>query len=792
MASRGVIKVLIAAACSAAAVSAAEGPESLLELSLPQAAARRDGDHSPAHEGKRATVTGIVSAPATLILGYAHLGIHDGAGHGFTLEGSYDTLTAFKAGDLVRAAGVIRHRGGLPVLAVQRIEKTGEAAPMKPVFTRSSDLMSDRYLGLLVSTEGRVVESGANTGGEYLLIGDSSNPLKIFLPRSTRMGEPGLMRYERGDKVRVTGVSSQYCPIPPFNMMYQVVVSSADSVTLLERGWLIPPYAVALLAISVAAIIAVWWFRERRQSEQRSAMRALNKLGEEVLSAASPGDILAKLAAEAPALLRLTDVHLYIHRPAARSLERIAGRRVEAAHIPLDHPGHGLGSVAATCFRNRVLLSIPDTSRSALFRGVEEEELPRAVMFVPMLAQDEPMGVLALCHATKVRSFSQDEQFAAQHFGNQIATSLKLMEQRTIREQLFRSEKLAATGQLISGIADQLEAPLDAIMTLAGRVLTRAVDAETKSLLASIAAEARRASEIVSRLISFARAEKAEARPVEINSLLGNLIEFWAGKWKAAGIQVTNRLSPEPIYVLGFQGQLEQVFLNLFVHAEQAMANADHRQLYISTSLLARRVLIAVSYTGPESALRRDPFQDGHSADAGELGLGVCRGLIQSHSGEIRFVKGSGSTSRFEVELPVMPPRAPSGAVADASSRRWTVLVVEPDAAAQRQLLVALSAKGSRVIPLAQAEEAAALVERSHFDVVFCADSLGGASWLEFYERVRPRVGAFVLLTEGFEADIAKSFPDGEVFVVRKPVEGSRLDEVVGKIEAGAERRSAG
>jgi DNA-binding response OmpR family regulator len=118
------------------------------------------------------------------------------------------------------------------------------------------------------------------------------------------------------------------------------------------------------------------------------------------------------------------------------------------------------------------------------------------------------------------------------------------------------------------------------------------------------------------------------------------------------------------------------------------------------------------------------------------------------------------------------------------------VLVVEPDAAVQRQLLVALSAKGSRVIPIAQAEEAAALVERTRFDVVFCADSLGGASWVELYERVRPRVGAFVLLTEGFEAEMVQSFPDGEVLVLRKPVEGTRLDEVVVRIEAGAERKT--
>jgi signal transduction histidine kinase/CheY-like chemotaxis protein len=779
----GRVSAFLIAATALAASLRATAPQ---ELSLREAAARTGVEQVPLHEGKRAFVTGKVSAPAIQVLSYAHLGIHDGAGHGFTIEAPYDMLTAFQAGDLIRAEGVIRHRGGLPVLAAERIEKTGSAAPAPPAMTRASDLMSNRYLGLLVSTEGRVVEAGANTGGEYLLIGDSSNPLKIFLPRTTRLGDPGLMRYERGDKVRVTGLSSQYCPIPPFSQMYQVVVPSASSVVLVERSWLIPPYVVALLAVSLAGLFAVWWRRERRLSEQRHAMRALNKLSEEVLSAASPGDILAKLTAEAPALLRVTDVHLYIYRPAARTLERIAGRNLPGLDIPLDSPGEGLAAVAATSFRNRALLCIPDTSRSALFRGGPQQGVPRAVMLVPMLAQDEPMGVLALCHATKTRSFNQDEQAAAQHFGNQIATSLKLMEQRTIREQLFRSEKLAATGQLISGIVDQLEAPLEAIMTLAGRTLSRPADTETKRLLASIASEARRASEIVSRLMSFARTEKAEARPVEINSLLSSLMEFLAGKWKAAGIQVTDRLSAEPIHVLGFHGQLEQVFLNLFVHAEQAMANAEQRHLYISTSLLARRVLVAISYTGPESALRRDPFQELHASDAGELGLGVCRGIIQSHSGEIRFMRTSASTSRFEVELPVMPARAPAAASARPSSGRWTVLVVEPDAAAQRQLLVQLSAKGARVIPIAQAEEAATLVERVRFDVAFCTAHLSGANWLEFYERVRPHIGAFVLLTDGFEVDPAATFPGGDGYVLRKPIEESDLARVVAAIESWA------
>lgn len=759
-----------------------------VELTILQAAARQAPGGPPLHEGRLAIVSGIVSAPAIRILTYAHLGIHDGHGHGFTIEGSVEALRAFVAGDEIRAEGAIAHRAGLPVLQARKVVKTGHGTAAPPVRIRPADAVSSRYLGLLVTTEGRVVEAGANTGGEYLLIGDSANPLKIFLPLTTHSADGGLIRYENGDKVQVTGLASQYCPLPPFDRMYQVVVPSADAVVLLERGWLMPPYLVAILAVCVAVIFGFWWIRERKLSEQRLAMRALNQLGEEVLSASSPGDILDKLTAEVPALMRVTDVHLYIHRAATRSLERIAGRRVESANVPLDAPEGTLAGAVVASFRNRALLVVPDTSRSALFRASCGEPLPRAIMLVPMLAQNDPMGVLALCHAHSVRNFNQDEQASAQHFGNQIAVSLKLLEQRTMREQLFRSEKLAATGQLISGIVDQLEAPLDSIMTLAGRTLSRPADNETKRLLAAIASEARRASEIVSRLMSFARAEKVEAKPVEINSLLSNLMEFLAGKWKASGIQVTNRLSAEPIYVLGFQGQLEQVFLNLFVHAEQAMAGAEQRELYISTSLLARRVLIAISYTGPESALRRNPFADSHPGDAGELGLGVCRGIIQSHSGEMRFVRSSATTSRFEVELPVVPSQTAPAGSADRSSKRWTVLVLEPDQTVQRQLLVELSAKGSRVIPVSRAEDAVNLVERTRFDVFFCAAHLTGSNWLEIFERVRPHVNAFVLLTDGFDADLAGVFQTGDGHILRKPVDEAELGRLIAAIEARSEQ----
>jgi len=746
-------------------------------LSLEQAASRKPGDFSPAHDGQEATVSGVASAPSIRVLTYAHIGIHDRAGHGLTLDGPPDLLAAFEAGDVVEASGVVGQRGGLPVLFVSEIKKTGSAAAAPPVRVRWRDLNSFRYLGLLVTAEARITEVGENTGGDYLLIGDSSGPLKVFFPLAARSGAGAREIYSLGDKIQVTGISSQYCSIPPYDRMFEILAPTYQSVVLLERSWLVPPYAIVVVLLGVVLGLGLWWYRERHIARQRQATRALNALGEEILAALSPSDILEKLSGVVCDLMGVSDVHLYVSRPGSKALERIAGRNVEGAMIPLAEPEGAVANAAALCFRNRTMLAIPDTARSPLFRGSERKSDPRAAMFVPMLAQGEPLGVLALCHSTRVRAFNQDEQAAAQHFANQVATSLRLMEQRTMREQLFRSEKLAATGQLISGIVDELQAPLESVSAMAGRALARPAEPETKRELAAIASEARRAAEIVSRLLSFARAEKTEARPVEINSLLSSLIKFREREWAAHDMQVSNRLSLEPVRVLGSHGQLEQVFLNLLVHAEQSLASAEHRELFISTSLLARRVLVAISYSGTESGIHRDPFLDPSSPEAGALGLGVCRGIIQSHSGEIRFVRTSGSASRFEVELPVvqLEPRPGPDAAPERGAKQWTALIVEPDPNVQRQLLVHLSARGCRVVPAGPPEEAARMVDRMRFDIVFCSVRLSGMNWLEFFEHVRQRVGVFVLLTEGYDSDLARAFQTGDGHILRKPVDEKEL-----------------
>jgi CheY-like chemotaxis protein len=399
-----------------------------------------------------------------------------------------------------------------------------------------------------------------------------------------------------------------------------------------------------------------------------------------------------------------------------------------------------------------------------------------------MFAQSELMGAMEIHHSTRFHYFSQGEQAAMQHLANQIATALKLQEQHSMREQLFRSEKLAAAGQLISDVANELRTPLQSIAALATALLSRNGDAYHTEL-ESITTEATRASEIVSRLVSFANVEQAQAEPLDLNAILSGLLKFRAPEWKAKGVEIKSQLAVKRAIVLGSPGQIEQVLLNLLVDAEKSAAEAKDKTITVSTSLLAKRVLVEISYPLRSPDTRGDST-DGDHTGSGALGLGVCRGIIESHGGEFRVVRTSPAQARFDIELPVIEARQTGGAPELSEAiRQLTVLVVEPDAKVQRQLVQMLGNRGDRVVPVASAEEGLDIVDRLRFDMVICAVRLPNLNWVAFCERVRMRVGGFVLLTDAYNSDVGRAFRNSEGYVLTKPVDETNLHRICRAVE---------
>src|SRR5262249_32565007 len=137
--------------------------------------------------------------------------------------------------------------------------------------------------------------------------------------------------------------------------------------------------------------------------------------------------------------------------------------------------------------------------------------VPRTMLFLPLMVQGEPVGVLELARHDRVRPFTDDDQELAQHLANQAALAIRPFDQRSVQEQLFRTEKLAAVGRLISGVVNELRNPLSSIENLANTALDKSLSPNAQRELLSIATSAHKASDIVERLVSFAAAEQSEA-----------------------------------------------------------------------------------------------------------------------------------------------------------------------------------------------------------------------------------------------------------------------------------------
>jgi signal transduction histidine kinase/CheY-like chemotaxis protein len=753
------------------------------KLTLQQAGSRTGRDFVPTHEGEQVIVTGQISALPISITDSYYLPIQDDAHYGLLLKPSESQLQGLEPGDWVEVLGIIANRAGAPIMLPQTVRRLRHLPPPAPTLVAASDLESFRYMGVLVSSENTVTDEDHNAGGDSLLIGPRSQELYVFLPRARRDSGPQLSGFRRGDRIRITGIASQYCTLPPYDRYFEVLIPSPSSIAVLGRGWVIQPPFLLGAIILAGALALIWWFRERRMAGLRRQMRLLNSLGEQVIGATSSAEILRRLTLHLSALSNASGVGLYIHNRGSKVLEGIHTSSSAVNIVDPEAPASSVASGVAACFRSHTLLSIPDTRRSPHFRREESAASPRSVLFVPMFAQAELMGVLEIHHSNHFHYFSQSEQAAMQHLANQIATALKLQEQHSMREQLFRSEKLAAAGQLISDVANELRSPLQSIAMLASALRSQNGEMSHPEL-ESITTEARRANEIVGRLVSFANVEQSQAEPLDLNAILSGLLKFRAPEWKVKGVEIKSHLAVKRAIVLGSPGQIEQVLLNLLVDAEKSAAEARDKVITVSSSLLAKRVLVEITYPtrGPDN---RGDSTDPDHAGSGALGLGVCRGIIEGHGGEFRVVRTAPGQARFDVELPVIEARQTSSGPAQLSEaiRQLTVLVVEPDGKVQRKLVELLGDRGDRVVPVSSAEEGLDIDERLRFDMVICAVRLPGLNWVQFCERVRLRVGGFVLLTDAFNSDVGRAFRNSEGYVLTKPVDDTDLYRICRAIE---------
>jgi len=229
--------------------------------------------------------------------------------------------------------------------------------------------------------------------------------------------------------------------------------------------------------------------------------------------------------------------------------------------------------------------------------------------------------------------------------------------------QLLQSAKMAAIGQLVAGVAHELNNPLTGVSGYSELLLGRDIDERSRSALKKIYNESQRAARIVKNLLSFARAQKPEKKPVFINDLITSTLELRNYELSVNNIEVKTDLDPHLPTTIADPHQLQQVFLNLINNAEQAiLSNGTSGRILIKSAANSNDIYLTFSDDGP-GILPDDldkvfnPFFTTKDVGKGTgLGLSICYGIIAEHGGTISAEsppKNLTHGASFTVELPV-------------------------------------------------------------------------------------------------------------------------------------------
>ena len=332
-----------------------------------------------------------------------------------------------------------------------------------------------------------------------------------------------------------------------------------------------------------------------------------------------------------------------------------------------------------------------------------------------------------------------------------VSDRRKLEDQsRDLYQQLLQSEKMAALGQTISGVAHELNNPLATILSWAERLAEQPGDDKARRGLEVILGEAERAARIVRNLLTFARKRQTTRMMVDLNDIVHDTLALRAYEPGARGITVLETLAPGLPEVFADGHQVRQVILNLIINAEQAMLSAHGRgTLTVSTRHETERdaVVLEVTDDGPgiaEEAQGKvfDPFYTTKDVGKGTgLGLSVAYAIVQEHGGRIFLTSQPGKGTSFFVELPVagqtLSPRKSTPAPFSLEAFKGVrVLVVEDEPALAAAVSEALADAGFVVERAGDGEEGLTRLAQGTFDLIVCDLKMPRIDGMQFYRAM--------------------------------------------------------